>query len=86
MARVEALADAVGRSPAYARGPGWPPRVRAWHADLLRRMGDTEGAGRAAAEARTMWQALAARTDLVDDLLREAKAAADVTGQPPMAR
>ena len=86
MARVEALADAVGRSPAYARGPGWPPRVRAWHADLLRRMGDAEGAARAADEARAMWQALAARTDLVDDLLREANAAADVTGQPPMAR
>ena len=75
MARVEARAAAVARAPVYARGPGWPPRVRAWHADLLRRMGDADGAARAAAEARAMWQALAARTDLVDDLLREARTA-----------
>jgi tetratricopeptide (TPR) repeat protein len=76
MARVEQRADAVARSSEYARGPGWPPRVRAWHADLLQRMGDAAGAARAREESRAMWQELAARTDLVDDLLREAKAAA----------
>jgi hypothetical protein len=75
-ARVEQLAEAVNRrADVYARAPGWPPRVRAWHAELLTVLGDEAGARKAREDARAMWQAVAARTDLPDDLLREARAA-----------
>lgn len=76
MTRVEQLADAVSaRADVYARGPGWPPRVRAWHAALYERMGDPARAAAARAEALESWRAVAARTDLPDDVAQEAKAA-----------
>jgi tetratricopeptide (TPR) repeat protein len=72
-ARVEALAAAVAaRADTYARGPGWPPRVRGWLADLLTRLGDAGAAARARAESLAMWQALVDRQDLPADIVTEA--------------
>ncbi len=82
-AHVAALADAMlARADIYARAPGWPPRARGWLADLHARLGDTEAARQARAESREMWRAVAARADLPDDLLKEARAQA-VDGTPP---
>ena len=77
-ARVEELAaDMNARAERYARGPGWPPRVRAWHAELHALLGDADAAAAARRESLAMWRVLAARTDLPPDLLKEAKAEAE---------
>jgi tetratricopeptide (TPR) repeat protein len=76
-ARVEQLAaDMDARAERYVRGPGWPPRVRAWHAELHALLGDAEAAATARRESLQMWRVLAARTDLPPDLLKEARAEA----------
>ncbi len=75
-ARAITLADEVGaRASQYSRAPGWPPRVRAWLADLLATMGDHEAARAAREQSLSMWKGLAARDDLPADLANEAKAA-----------
>ncbi|MGD9905740.1 MAG: protein kinase [Vicinamibacterales bacterium] len=75
-ARAEELAAVMAaREERYARGPGWPPRVRAWHAEFHVLVGDAEAAATARAESLAMWKALAARDDLPPDLLAEARAA-----------
>jgi serine/threonine protein kinase/tetratricopeptide (TPR) repeat protein len=81
--RVVAVADEVGAAAkVYARAPGWPPRVRDWHARLLDELGDTAGARAARLESTAMWTAVATRTDLPADVVSEAKAAL----QTPSAR
>ena len=80
-ARVEALAAAVAaRADTYARGPGWPPRVRAWRAELLTRLGDVAAARTAEAESLAMWQALVNRQDLPADVVQEATEAVQKKG------
>ncbi|MEZ5416111.1 MAG: serine/threonine-protein kinase [Vicinamibacterales bacterium] len=82
-ARVEQLAAAVNaRADVYARAPGGPPRVRAWHAALFAMLGDEAAARSAREDARVWWQAVAARTDVPDDLKREARAAIEGTPAP----
>lgn len=81
MASIEALATAVaGRADVYARGPGWPPRVRGWHAALYERLGDRDRAQAARAEALAMWRAITTRDDVPNDLKREARAAIEGPG------
>lgn len=75
-ARAVTLADEVGaRAAQYSRAPGWPPRVRAWLAELHTAMGDHEAARAAREKSLAMWKAVAVRTDLPVDLADEAKAA-----------
>lgn len=73
-ARVGVLADELGGSAGqYLRAPGWPPRVRAWQAAFYASLGDHAAAERARQESLTMWQSVAARSDLPADLTDEAK-------------
>jgi hypothetical protein len=75
-ARSVSLADEVGaRAADYSRAPGWPPRVRAWLAELHAAMGDREAARAAREESIAMWKAVAARDDLPADLADEANRA-----------
>lgn len=79
--RAVTLADEVGeRASQYSRAPGWPPRVRAWLADLLTTMGDHEAARTAREQSLAMWKAVAGRSDLPADLTGEAKAALSDAG------
>jgi serine/threonine protein kinase/tetratricopeptide (TPR) repeat protein len=74
--RAVALADEVASSAEqYSRAPGWPPRVRAWLADLHESTGERDSAQAARSESRAMWTAVAAREDLPPDLMDEAKKA-----------
>lgn len=78
--RAVALADEVGeRASQYARAPGWPPRARAWSAEIYEALGDRAAAEKARQESLGMWQEVAAREDLPPDLIAEAQAA--VTGE-----
>lgn len=75
-ARVVRLADEVGaREAQYARAAGWPPRVRDWLADFYTRLGDREAAGQARRDSLDLWTRVAARTDIPDDVIEEARAA-----------
>ena len=75
-AEIEELADEVAtREDVYARAAGWPPRVRAWLAELYTMVGDEGAAARAREESRRMWTAVAGRADLPADLTAEANAA-----------
>jgi hypothetical protein len=81
-ARVEQLAqELVAREAQYTRAAGWPPRVRAWRAELLELLGDREGAARARRESVELWRAVAARTDIPPDVITEARAAAQAGAQ-----
>lgn len=74
--RAVTLADEVGaRSAEYARGPGWPPRVRGWLADFEASLGDQQAASAARSASLALWAPLATRTDLPGDVVDEAKAA-----------
>jgi hypothetical protein len=74
--RVEQLAaEVAAREAQYARAPGWPPRVRAWLADLHTQMGDLEAARTARRESTEMWRSVVERTDVPPDLLTEAREA-----------
>ncbi len=80
--RAVTLADDVAsRAAQYTRAPGWPPRVRAWAADVYDTLGDSEAAAKARSESLAQWQTIAARDDLPADLIDEARAAlsADAT-------
>jgi non-specific serine/threonine protein kinase/serine/threonine-protein kinase len=73
-ARLVTLGDEVGaREAQYARAAGWPPRVRGWLADFYTQLGDREAAARARAESLELWTRVAARSDLPDDLVQEAR-------------
>ena len=75
--RAVAVADELAAlEKRYARGPGWPPRVRGWLATLHESLGDQAAARRARAESRDLWKKLATRTDLPPDLRNEAARAA----------
>jgi eukaryotic-like serine/threonine-protein kinase len=79
-ARVEQLTgELAAREAQYARAPGWPPRVRAWKAELLESLGDRAGAARARRESVEMWRIVAARTDIPPDVIKEAKVEAAKT-------
>lgn len=72
--RAGLLADEVGeRQEQYARAAGWPPRVKTWLAGLYETLGDREEAARARRESLEMWRAVAARADLPQDLMDEAR-------------
>ncbi len=74
-ARALAVADDVGaRGAQYSRAAGWPPRVRAWLADLHESIGDQPSALEAREASHVMWQAVAVRGDLPPDLIDEARA------------
>lgn len=59
----------------YARGPGWPPRYLGWKAALYDSLGDKQAAAIARQESARLWHALAARKNLLPDLLEEARKA-----------
>ncbi|MGE0814028.1 MAG: protein kinase [Vicinamibacterales bacterium] len=67
--------DVAAKSDQYARAPGWPARVRAWTSTLYGRLGDVDAARRAREKSVEMWRAVAARTDVPDDLIEEARRA-----------
>jgi serine/threonine protein kinase len=72
--RLERLAEELGASEKqYARGPGWPPRVRGWLATVYEALGDGARAEAARQEGLAMWKAVGARTDLPQDVIDEAR-------------
>lgn len=74
--RAVVLADEVAAlGTQYARAAGWPPRARAWLADLYVTLGDSGAADAMRAESRRMWTVLVTRTDLPPDIPEEARAA-----------
>jgi tetratricopeptide (TPR) repeat protein len=83
--RAVALADEVGeRASQYARAPGWPPRARAWLAEIYETLGDRAAAEKARQESLALWQEVAARDDLPPDLTAEARVA--VSGEAATAK
>ncbi len=75
--RIEHLAAEVAALEAqYSRAAGWPPRVKAWSADVFDILGERSSAGEARRESARMWSQVAARSGLPQDLIDEARKAA----------
>lgn len=72
--RVVQVADELAaRAQDYARAPGWPARVQRWLAEFYDLISDGKAAAEARRESRRLWNAVAARGDLPEDLLAEAR-------------
>jgi tetratricopeptide (TPR) repeat protein len=72
--RLEQLAAELDASEEqYARGPGWPPRVRSWLVKVYEALGDSARADAARQESLAMWKAIGTRTDLPQDVIDEAR-------------
>lgn len=75
--RIERLANEVAALESqYSRAAGWPPRTKAWSADVFDRLGDRAAATEARKESAQMWSRVAARKDIPQDLADEARQAA----------
>jgi tetratricopeptide (TPR) repeat protein/predicted Ser/Thr protein kinase len=68
--------EVAAREAQYERAAGWPPRAQSWLAEVLVLAGDPEGARAARQRSRQLWTKVATRADLPEDLLREARKAA----------
>lgn len=79
--RIESLAlEVAGFESQYSRAAGWPPRAKAWSAEIFDLLGDRASASAARQASIELWKKVAARGELPRDLLEEASKAVASSG------